>query len=207
VVEQDRRRPRRLRRTSVRAHWGRSGGRRKQGELYVCWGGAPTTQLLRFRTGGSATVVSHRHDVVGHATGFTLPSAAEEEADAAAADDRYDIAVAALRERTRDIERFPLVLNENIGYGFRRNLWGRKPYGIAIALLVLAASAALLIAAAVGLGWGSWPAAAFAAGFPALALVVWLAVVTPAWVGEAGAAYATRLLESAERVAPMAKPN
>jgi hypothetical protein len=187
------------------AHWGRSGGRRKQLELFTRWGGAPTTQLLRFRTGGSATVVSHRHDVVARATGFALPSAAEEEAGAATADDRYEIAVTALRERTRDVEQFPLVLKENIGYGFCRNLWGRKPYGIAIALLALAASGALLIAAAVGHGWESWPAAAVAAGFAALALVVWLAVVTPAWVGEAGEAYATRLLESAERVIPTAK--
>jgi hypothetical protein len=181
------------------AQWGRSGGRRKQDGLFASWGGAPTTQLLRFRTGGNATAVLHRHEIVSRATGLALPTEAEEAADGTAADERYEIAVGALRERARGPD-FPLVLKEDTNYGFRRNLWGRKPFGIATALLVGAVSAALLIAAAVGHAWGSWKAAAVAAGFAALALLGWLLVVTPSWVRESADAYATRLLESAERL-------
>jgi hypothetical protein len=31
--------------------WGRSGGLQKQSQLFEMWGGPPSTQLLRFRTG------------------------------------------------------------------------------------------------------------------------------------------------------------
>jgi hypothetical protein len=154
----------------VAVQWGRSGGREKQPKLFEMWGGPLTTQLLRFRTGGSTSIVERRHELVERATGVTLPTAAEEEQDSAGADDRYEIVVADLRERMRDEKEFPLVVKENTTYGFRRNLWGRKAYGIAVAILALAASAALLLSAAVGHEFGSWPAAAFAAAFAALAL-------------------------------------
>lgn len=182
--------------------WGRSGGRQKQARLFEMWGGPLTTQLLRFRTDGSASIVARRHEVVERATGIRLPTAAEEERDPADADDRYEIAVADLRERMRDEKEFPLVVKENTAYGLRRNLWGRKAYGIAVAMLALTASAALLVSAAVGHEIGSWPAAAFAAGFAALALAVWLTTITSGWVREAAEAYATRLLESAVRLPP-----
>lgn len=184
------------------AQWGRSGGRGKQPELLASWGGQPSTQLLRFRAGDTASMVERRHEVVERATGITLPTAEEEEREPAGADDRYEIAVADLRERMRDEQAFPLVQKENAAYGFRRNLWGRKPYGLAIAILVLAACVALLVSAAIGHEFQSWAAAALAGGFAALALLVWLTVVTPAWVHEAGEAYATRLLESAVRLPP-----
>ena len=182
--------------------WGRSGGRQKQSELFGMWGGSPTTQLLRFRTGGSTAAVQRRHDVVARATGITLPTADQEERDPAGADDQYQIAVTDLRERTRDEKEFPLVGKENIAYAFRRNLWGRKEYGIAVAILVVGAGIAVLISAAAGHELGSWAAAAFAAGFAAVALIVWIKTVTPRWVREAAEAYATRLFESAVRLAP-----
>jgi Flp pilus assembly protein TadB len=182
--------------------WGRSGGLQKQSELFEMWGGAPTTQLLRFRTGGSTAAVQRRHEVVGRATGIALPTADEEERDPAGADDQYQIAVADLRERTRDEKEFPLVGKENTAYGFRRNLWGRKEYGIAVAILVLGVGVAVLISAAAGHELGSWAAAALATGFAALALVVWLTTVTPRWVREAAEAYARRLFESAVRLSP-----
>ena len=184
------------------AQWGRSGGRGRQSELFEAWGGRPSTQLLRFRTGGNTSIVQRRHKVVERATGLTLPTAEEEERDPGGADDRYEIAVADLRERMRDEKEFPLVQKENVAYGFRRNLWGRKPYGLAVAILALAASGALLISAVIGHEFQSWAAAAFAAGFAAMAILVWLTVVTPSWVLEAGEAYATRLLESAVRLPP-----
>jgi hypothetical protein len=186
--------------------WGRSGGRARQTELFEMWGGPPTTQFLRFRTGANVSIVGRRHEVVERATGITLPTAVEEEQDPGGADDRYEIAIADLRERMRNETEFSLVLRENIAYGFRRNLWGRKPYGLAVAILALAASGALLIGAAVGHEFGSWTDAALGAGFAVLALAIWLAVVTPGWVHEAAEAYATRLLESAVRLPTVGEP-
>jgi hypothetical protein len=183
--------------------WGRSGGRPKQRELFEAWGGPPTTNLLRFRSGESGTTVAQRHAALERATGAKMPTAEEEAADPAAADAVYEVGVTVLRELTRNVEEFPLVLKENIAYGFRRNLWGRKPYGIAVAALVIAASAALLIAAALGHEVNAWEAAAFAAAFAAASLIVWITTITPGWVHEGGEAYATRLLESAIRLPPV----
>jgi hypothetical protein len=180
--------------------WGRSGGRKKEPKLFENWGGAPTTKLLRFAEGGSRAGVVQRHEAVERATGIVMPSPEEEAADPATADATYETGVTALRELTRDEEQFPLVLKENIGYGFRRNLWGRKGYGIAVAVLVLAASGGLLVAAAVGHEVYAWESAAVAAAYAALALVLWITTVTTEWVHEAADAYAKRLLESALRL-------
>jgi hypothetical protein len=186
--------------------WGRSGGRGKQPQLFESWDGPPTTALLRFRSGEDAVTIAHRHDLVERATGTKMPTAAEEMEDPAAADAIYGVGVADLRGLTTDEQEFPLVLKENITYGFRRNLWGRKRYGIAVAVLVLTACTGLLIAAALEDEVVPWPGAAFAAAFAGVSLLVWLTMITPEWVREAGDAYATRLLESAVRLPPKVRP-
>lgn len=185
----------------IAVQWGRSGGRKKQPELFQRWGGAPTTKLLRFTEGGTASTVAQRHKAIQRATGIRIPSAEEEAADRGGADAVYETAVTELRELTRS-EEFPLVHKENIAYGFRRNLWARKRYGIGVAVLVLAASVGLLIAAAFDHEVSLWESVAFAAAFAAVALILWTTTVTPEWVREAGEAYATRLLESALRLPP-----
>jgi hypothetical protein len=57
-----------------------------------------------------------------------LPSEAEENRDPAAADDAYEAAVAWLRTATRDRARFPLVAQESVYFGFRRNLLALRLY-------------------------------------------------------------------------------
>jgi hypothetical protein len=181
----------------IAAEWARSGGRGKQEALWAKWGGPPTTKLLRFAEGGSAAAVNQRHQDVERVTGSKLPTAAEESADPKTADEKYATAVTSLRAKT---EKEELVLRENTLYGFRRNLWERKPFGIAVAAVILLASVGLLIAAAVGHAWGSWPAAAVVAGFAALALLVWLTMVDEDWVHEAADAYPERLMQTATRL-------
>jgi hypothetical protein len=182
------------------AEWGRSAGRRKQEALFAAWGGAPTTYLLRFRTGGSK--VARRHTVVERATKVELPATAEEEAaDPSRADERYEEAVDVLRERTRDEKKFHLVHEEVTSYGFRRNLWGRKPWGIAISLTVLAASAALLATDVAGHNLVPWPGAAVGAAYAGTVLCVWILMVTTDWVHVAAMTYANQLLDSAEILA------
>lgn len=126
-----------------------------------------------------------------------MPTPEQEAADPAGADTIYETGVTALRALTEEDK---LVVKENIAYGFRRNLWGRKSYGIAVALVVLAISVASLIAAAIGHSLGTWPAAAAAAAFAALALLLWLAMVNENWVREAAEAYAERLMQTATRL-------
>lgn len=58
----------------------------------------------------------------------------------------------------------------------------------------------LVVAAMLGHEVVAWGSAAFAAAFAGVALIVWLTMITPGWVSDAGDAYATRLLESAIRL-------
>lgn len=189
---------------ALAVQWGRSGGRQKQPALWAKWGGPPTTKLLRFAEGGSAVAVAQRHEAIERAAGIKMPTSEQEAADRATADTAYETGVEALRALTDDGKQFPLVLKENIAYGFRRNLWGRKPYGVGTAIIVLAISAALLIVAAFGHALGSWPASAAAAVFAGVTLLIWLTMVNEEWVHEAADSYATRLMQTALRLPPKA---
>ena len=52
---------------------------------------------------------------------MAAPTAAQEEADPAAADSFYTRAGTWPRENTRDQKKFDILFNENVTYGYRRN--------------------------------------------------------------------------------------
>jgi hypothetical protein len=182
------------------AQFGRSAGKRKEPALYAAWGGPPTTVMLRHRTSGNPFALARRHDLIRRATGIRLPSAAEEEADPQNADAAYETAVAALRERTRNPDEFPLVFDEVCSYGFRRNLWGHRTLGITLAVggALIALGAAVL--GVIGVVRVSVPAALVVAIVDATGAILWARMVTEEWVRQTADAYAERLLSSAERL-------
>ena len=109
----------------------RSAGRGKQSALWASWGGAPTTQLLRFRGAQNRVAVQRRHDQLRRVfPDLVISDEAAESADPRSADEHYETAIQALIERTRDSRRFDRVFDENCQYGFRRNLWGCGTIGI-----------------------------------------------------------------------------
>ncbi len=81
--------------------------------------------------------------------GRAVPTAAEEEQNQAAADAFYEQAGTWLRENTRDTKKFSILFNENITYGYRRNLLGLKwiALGLNLAIVVIC----------VGLLWHTAP--------------------------------------------------
>ncbi|MCR9095669.1 MAG: hypothetical protein NXI30_15720 [bacterium] len=180
---------------------GRASGKSKQEFLFDAWGGAPTTRDLRHRNASNPTLLLRRHmQLVRLLPDLSFPSAAEEEANPEAADHTYETATTFLRTSTGDHEKFPLVFEENCSYGFRRNLWGLKPWGLSCCLLALAV---------IGLRYGLFsdsvnelmsilaaPALLLSIGF----LLVWVGVITPDWVKSSADAYSERLLESIERL-------
>jgi hypothetical protein len=184
------------------AQWGRSAGRRKEPSLWASWGGSPTLQLLRFSSADGTAATEQRHASVQRATGITLPDRAAEEADPDAADAAYNQAIIVLRELTRDRKQFNLVWEENVNYGFRRNLWGHKPSGISLAGIVAVTSLTLLICDTNDVGWGSETAAIATLAFAILSVAAWAAMVTRSWVKQTADAYARRLIESAIRLPP-----
>jgi hypothetical protein len=178
---------------------GRDRGRRLQPELWRGWGGAPTTAMLRWRGPASRVQVQRRHALLQEqlGPGLRLPRETEELQDPEAADAAYEAAVGVLRERTRDVNRFPLVQGENIRYGFRRNMFGLRPFGLAGSLLGLGAAlvAAVVIRKAV-------PAFLVVAAVDGLLLLFWWRTVTEVWVRRAAEAYANALLGSLDHAAP-----
>jgi hypothetical protein len=178
----------------------RDAGRNVQPALWAAWGGPPTTSRLRWRSGAPEAAVQRLHNRVEAATGERLPDAASEAADPDEADRRYEEAVGVLRGRTRKADEFPLVVAENTDYGFRRNAYGVRPYGIAAAAVGMVASVAF-----TALGSGAtttrldrWVPAAIVC---ALCFGFWLLIVQPGWVRRAAENYADRLLEAADVVA------
>jgi hypothetical protein len=103
-----------------------------------------------------------------------------------------------MRHATRDKQQYPLVFEENVSYGFRRNVWGLKPFGIAIAAIGTAGAAVNLFRFHEGTQLGLAIACTIVS---ALLLLFWLCWVNPGWVRIPAKAYAERLLESALRMA------
>lgn len=176
---------------------GRDRGRRLEPDLWKGWGGSPTLQRLRFRSAGPSQVTERLHGRVADLLGDSLPAEVDEQADPEASDARYDDAVARLRGLTRNKSRFALLFSENINYGFRRNLLGLRPVGIAVDLATLVGSALLIGLTRATLAH-RFALYAPAAVISLLLMVFWFAAVSADWVRIPADAYADRLFEAVD---------
>lgn len=178
----------------------RDRGRQLQPSLWRSWGGPPAQRRLRWTGGDPSDVVERLHQRVEAATGEQLPDAEAEARDPDFADRRYDDAVGVLREATRNREEFPLVFEENVDYGFRRNTLGLRSSGITTSVVGLVVAVLLLV---IGSGALSGRAARWGpvAGICGLALLFWCLIVTPRWVRTAAENYADRLFGAAASLA------
>jgi hypothetical protein len=185
---------------------GRDQGRKKQTALFKSWGGTPSTRMLRHRdTSLDVVTLARYHSYLSGAIDKRLPSKAEETADPGAADEIFDSAVKWLLEKTRDESKFPLLLKENISYGFRRNLWGMKPAGILICLIALAVS--IMPACQAFLNDRPLPVLPLTmTTLVIMLLVLWIFRITPGWVRTAAEAYALRLLAACDQLAGETPP-
>lgn len=172
----------------------RDAGRRIQDGLWEAWGGSPT--LRRFRYAGSSSVpaTDRLHRQTSDLVGWELPTQAEEEAAATAADGEYNRATAQIRDRIHnhpDPKRFSMLQKENANYGFRRNLVGLRGWGIVASLAGLVAVVIALVSE------GSYAhragVAAVPVGYSAVSLIFF--VLLPAdWPRLPGEEYADRLV-------------
>lgn len=173
----------------------RDRGWRVEPALFESWGGKPTTVMLRWAGPQPTTAVRRRHTLIAEHLRIQLPDVTTEQRNPAVADEAYEIATAALRERTRDVSRFPLVTKELIAYGFRRNSFACR--WLALGACVVAATLTLVLARLdlISLNWirqtvliafeGAWAAA-------------WWFICTPMWVRASGERYARQLFASLE---------
>ncbi len=132
----------------------------------------------------------------------TLSTADEEKVGPEEAFRRARSAVDWLLEYSRISAGSALLLDENISYGFQRNLLGLKPFGIALSVTALGVHG-LLLALAMPTGERLWLGVAICIPLT-IFLFGWVFLVTKGAVAEASVAYAQRLLAFCE--APAKSP-
>ena len=168
-------------------------GRTTEQRLIEAWGGLPTTLRLRSTSGGSATLRARRRADVERISGVTLPTARRERDHPDEATEEIVHAVQLCIDRVREgAVGSRLLLNENIAYGFRRNLRAARPLGIAIAALALGASTVLAVSnGETGLGIS-------AIVINVATLLAWSIVINDKWVRDQAEKYAERFFRTLE---------
>jgi hypothetical protein len=185
--------------TYLLARLARFRGRALETRLVNQRGGQPSLLFLRHRDTSINAPTKQRYHALLRSRGLPVSSKEEEAADPTAADGLYQSAVDWLLEQTRDTRKFSLLLNENIDYGFRRNLLGLKPIALVVSVATFFANILLLwttfgtnetrVLAGDGLGVGL-----------AAIILVWIFWIDERFVEDSAASYAKRLLAQLENL-------
>ena len=180
----------------------RDAGEKAQRRLILEWGGQlPSVFMLRHRDASLDKVTKARYHSKLQRTvsGVRLPDKEQEERDAASADEQYSACCSYLKSKTRDDKAFPLVKEENMNYGFRRNLYGLRPYGSFLACAAVV-SCGLKLYRAYSTGQQMSSLTFFCLVASLLSLFVWAVVVNKQFVRSGADSYATRLLEAIDQI-------
>lgn len=190
--------------TYLLAQVSRSRGRALEGRAGPRLGRLHTAALLSHADGTIVPDTKARYHAFLRAGGLQLPSPDEEARDREGATQRYRSAVDWLLERTRSSANTSLLIEENIAYGFRRNLLGLKPIALGLLVLALGANGYLTYEAHIT-GRSLMPGAVTGVSL-VLLLMAWLVLVNEAFVRDASDAYAKRLLAMCDRLAEATPP-
>lgn len=174
-------------------------GRGIEAKLAARIGPRTTVMSLRHTDTHIDPVTKARYHSALRASGHLVPTALEEANAPDIADAHYSGCASWLLEQTRNTGDFNLLFEENIDYGFRRNLLGLKPIALAILALCLVANLVALVATWNGIGLNFWRGVTL--GVMYIALVhAWLRWVTIEFVEDASRAFAKRLLAACDRL-------
>lgn len=179
---------------------GRDKGKKLESELWRKWDGIPSTQILRF---SNDTIDYHTkkryHNFLKKETkiGQELTEQFENE-NLIEADKIYTSWSKYLISKSRDTTKYNLLFQENINYGFRRNLLGLKSTAITIIVFLL-----------IGSFGYSYLTSDFKLIYSQellltgiilfLTLLFWLIVVNENWIKYVAFEYAKRLMETIEK--------
>ncbi len=115
-------------------------GKKLENDLFHKMGGKPSTAMLRSSDKQFDAVTKTKWlAFLSNKIGEKAPAADDEDSD-----NYFERCGNWLRENTRDTKKFKLVFEENVTYGFRRNLLGVKVPGLALNGLVVATCALAL---------------------------------------------------------------
>lgn len=183
---------------------GRERGKKLEPNLFSQWDGMPSVAMLRHRDERLNTIDKNRYHsfLSSNIPGLIFPTRDEELNNPREADNVYDAASSWLRAKTRDINAYKLIFEENMNYGFRRNYWALKPYAICIDVAVVA-----LLCSQFAISWNTdflttghefgiffW----FTAMVTIVHLVFNSLFVTRDWVKVVAEAYARQLLAASD---------
>jgi len=184
--------------TFLFAQIGRSLSKSKEDKLFKSWGGKPTTRQLRHINTTNKILLERRHKKLQQLiTDIQIPTLEEEQMDPQRADEIYEACTKFLINKTRKIDEFPLVFQENCNYGYHRNLWGLKPIGLTLSSLGLFITLSYIIFVSKE---STSPLTITGGIANLLSLLAWIFIVTPNWVRTVAEAYAERLLDTCENL-------
>ena len=185
-------------------HMGRDRGKALEPKLFKAWGGMPSVAMLRHRDTSLSPKTNERYRrfLASNVPGLELASPEEELSCPTRADDGYESATSWLLARTRDRGKFGLLFQENMNYGFRRNIWALKPWALAIDSVFIA-----IITILESESWtGNIPTTLAAVTMPTWAcltltifhMFIFALIVRPDWVRVQAESYARQLLAACD---------
>jgi hypothetical protein len=179
----------------------RDPGKALEARLWQAWGGAPSIAILRHRDSRIDPITKSRYHarLVELVTNTNAPTPESESTDLVAADVCYSAWSTFLRTATRDQKRFHLVFDELVSYGYRRNLLGLRPYGLASSV-ISCIGCGVFIGLAINRTHDVFAALWLALSMDILLLLFWFFRVSPGWVHTAAEHYAARLTEAVDDV-------
>lgn len=173
-------------------------GKKKEKSLVNKWGGMPTILFLRHSDNTIDKFTKERYYcyLEKNVPNLKLPDALEEQEDPLKADTIYQSAISWLKTYTRDKEKYYLIYESNVSYGFARNLWAIKYYGILICIISIGISL-YKIFIKIGFKQSSykeWMALIVSVSF----ILLWVKL-KDSWVRLKADAYAISLLEVCDK--------
>lgn len=186
----------------VLADIARRSGKRIEKQLLKSWGGMPSTHLLRHR---DATLNDHTKSrylkFLAEKIGEDAPTLEDEEENPQSCDEFYGRCCLWLREHTRDRELFGILLEENMNYGFRRNLLGLKNVALAMsALVAVVCVISFVCGVSIIAAEGAALEMVLIAGFSGIHIAYFAMCVTKNSVYDAALLYARQLILSCEKL-------
>jgi hypothetical protein len=119
-------------------------GRRKERKIFAYNNGRPTNSLLHHSDSTLDAKTKERYrDFIAEQLGESAPTQEDENRSPDEARAFYERCNAWLRENTRKTDDYKILFEENITYGFRRNLYGLKWPALVLNILVVVACIAL----------------------------------------------------------------
>ena len=177
----------------------RDAGKRGEKGLFEKWGGLPSVAIFRHRDIrlDSITKARYHKKVASLVKGTNAPTVEEEQANQTAADLVYTAWSNYLRVNTRDTKKYSLLFQENVNYGYRRNVWGLRPIGIFVCVVCCITASVRLYQLYQVTGRIDEEVIGSIA-FTLVLFALWLFRFSADWVRIPADAYAERLVETVE---------